>query len=91
MQDGKTVDTDENIVKPFLPKSTRKIGNLPKLFFIDACRGKEDIDPVRGSGKETEPKVVERGVTEKQDSRVTPAPQCQNTSRMSCKEREVSG
>ena len=75
MQDGKTVDTDENIVKPFLPKSTRKIGNLPKLFFIDACRGKEDIEPVvvpRGSGKETEPKAVERGVTEEQDSRVTP-------------------
>jgi len=26
----------------------------------------------RGSGKETEPKVVEKGVTEEQDSRVTP-------------------
>ena len=75
MQFGETVNVVDSIVMPFLPKSARKIGSLPKLFFIDACRGRENIDPVvvpRGSGKEVEPKAVERGVTEMQDSLVAP-------------------
>lgn len=39
MQDGKLVCIGEQIIEPLLPKNCNSMGNLPKLFFIDACRG----------------------------------------------------
>jgi len=66
MQDGTLVSITD-IVQSFLPKSAPHIGNLPKLFLIDACRGTKDINPVfvpRGSAKVFKGNAVERGVTE---------------------------
>ena len=45
MNDGKTVHLQE-IVNAFAPDQARNIGNVPKLFFIDACRGKESFQAV---------------------------------------------
>ena len=32
-----------NIWKPFMPKAAARIGNIPKVFFIDACRGDREM------------------------------------------------
>ena len=39
MQDGSLI-TINNVVEALLPKQAPQIGSIPKLFFIDACRGK---------------------------------------------------
>ena len=44
-QDGRMVAI-RDIIRPFLPKNAPHIGNVPKLFFIDACRGCKEVEPV---------------------------------------------
>ena len=64
-----------SIVEQFLPKSAPHIATLPKLFLIDACRGKQDISPVlvpRGSAEIPHENAVGRGVTELLDLRLPP-------------------
>ena len=43
MQDGKLVHITNEIIQPLLPSRAPHIGTIPKLFFIDACRGSKDI------------------------------------------------
>lgn len=45
MQDGNSVSINE-VVEQFLPRSAPAIGNIPKLFFVDACRGNERVQAV---------------------------------------------
>ncbi len=42
LQDGSKVSIGEDIIKPFLPKASPIMGKLQKLFFFDACRGKQE-------------------------------------------------
>ena len=52
LQDGSTMAVGD-IVSPLIPLNAREIGNIPKMFFIDACRGNETQPYVivpRGSG-----------------------------------------
>ncbi len=61
MQDGSTVAIRE-IVEEFLPSKAPMIGSIPKLFFIDACRGDATTQSVtvpRGGGE-----VFQRGGNE---------------------------
>ena len=54
MQDGNRMGVQE-IVNFLLPQQAPNIGNIPKIFFIDACRGNEKMQPVvcpRGEGKQ---------------------------------------
>ena len=51
-QNGKTISV-QFIVDLFQPKSSSLNGKIPKLFFIDACRGKEETDSVLVSRGET--------------------------------------
>ncbi len=44
-QDGKKVKI-EQIVEQFLPRRAPVIGNIPKLFFIDACRGDQEMQSI---------------------------------------------
>ncbi len=46
LQDGSEVSIGEGIIKPFLPKTSPHIGQFQKLFFFDACRGKQESKPV---------------------------------------------
>lgn len=70
MQDGETIAIDEMIGK-FLPENALRIGKLPKIFFIDACRGDDQMRCVpvpKGSGSDESrdkrsPPVMERGAT----------------------------
>ncbi len=53
MQDGNTVTIFREIVEEFLPGKAPTIGSIPKLFFIDACRGDATTQSVtvpRGGG-----------------------------------------
>ena len=45
MQDGSKMHMQE-IVNALLPRQAPNVGNIPKLFFIDACRGNETFQPV---------------------------------------------
>ena len=45
MQEGQTVHL-QGVVNSFLPDQARNIGAIPKLFFIDACRGSGTFQPV---------------------------------------------
>ncbi len=45
MQDGNTAKIEE-IVEKFLPRNAPVIGNIPKLFFIDACQGDQEIHSI---------------------------------------------
>lgn len=42
MQDCTKVYLEKDVVTPLLPENSDQIGNVPKAFLIDACRGKED-------------------------------------------------
>ena len=42
MQDGSLI-TVWSIVESLLPKRARQLGTIPKLFFIDACRGSREL------------------------------------------------
>ena len=44
LQDGSKVSIGDSIINPFLPKSTSELGHLQKLFFFDACRGKQQME-----------------------------------------------
>lgn len=46
LQDSSEVSIGEDIIQPFLPKTSPLIGKLQKLFFFDACRGKQESRPV---------------------------------------------
>ena len=46
MQDGKLVHIANEIIQPLLPMRAPHISTVPKLFFLDACRGSRDITPV---------------------------------------------
>ena len=60
----------EALVAPFLPQNAKQIGNIPKLFFIDACRGSKDMHelsvlvPRGGNGSEAECEVLRKGANE---------------------------
>ena len=45
------VDILEDIVQPFDPQKSPSIAEVPKLFFIDACRGGESVKGAGGKGK----------------------------------------
>ena len=69
MQDGNRMGVQE-IVNFLLPQQAPNIGNIPKIFFIDACRGNEKMQPVvcpRGEGCTPAEPVLEvhrRGATD---------------------------
>lgn len=44
MQDGKAVDLKREVILPFT--SECHIAYIPKLFFVDACRGKDELDNI---------------------------------------------
>jgi len=77
MQDGSVMEVQE-IVNFLLPRQARNIGNIPKLFFIDACRGTETMEPVmcpRGEGGSPNVpvrEVLRRGATEKKTILIPP-------------------
>ncbi len=49
-EDGE-INVREDIVDPLLPLECQRLVHIPKLFFIDACRGKIEDKPVsRGGG-----------------------------------------
>ena len=41
------VELGRDVYGPLQPRNARLLGNMPKLFFIDACRGSEDDEGVR--------------------------------------------
>ena len=45
-QDGKCVYVKYDIIDPFQPERSVPIAKIPKLFFIDACRGNEKTRPI---------------------------------------------
>ncbi len=49
-QDGE-IDVNNEIILPLLPIEKRGLRHVPKLFFIDACRGRSISEPIpRGGG-----------------------------------------
>ena len=46
LQDGYSLNITRDFIEPFLPDSAYNLGSLPKLFFIDACRGEKNMDTV---------------------------------------------
>lgn len=71
MQDGKVIRV-QDIVNCFLPEQAPNIGLIPKLLFIDVCRGSNKIKPVTvpcsrgagvGSGAGVEVEIKRRGAT----------------------------
>ena len=66
LQDGSQMHVQE-IVDFLLPKKAPNIGTIPKLFFIDVCRGSNNIQPVvvpRGSGQHAQAEILRRGATD---------------------------
>lgn len=59
-QDGSTIRI-QVIIDLFQPESTPQNGNIPKLFFIDACRGNEETDTVLVPRGETDDAPIPRG------------------------------
>lgn len=46
-QDGKSFDTCSQLISPILPGRAPKIGGIPKIFVIDACRGDNRTETVK--------------------------------------------
>ena len=46
MQDDKKIDIYDNFVSPVLAGNAKEIGDILKIFFIDACRGDEQTETV---------------------------------------------
>lgn len=46
MPSGEKVQVAGEVVGPLVPASSQEIGNIPKVFLIDACRGSGDTDTV---------------------------------------------
>ena len=64
MQDGSLMKIN-GIIEQFLPEKAPMIGNIPKLFFIDACRGDRTVQSVtvpRGGYSVREP--LQKGADE---------------------------
>ena len=80
MQDGKKISI-QAIVNSLLPRQAPTLGNIPKLFFIDACRGSEDMRAVvcpRGGPRVASSPITrgkhmkDRGATEKDTVLIPP-------------------
>ena len=74
LQDGSKMHVQE-IVHFLLPQNARNIGNIPKLFFIDACRGAASTEAVLVPRSAGGPDVqrghlLRRGVSERGGSDV---------------------
>ena len=69
MQDGSLI-TVNDIVEALLPKRAPQIGSIPKLFFIDACRGKRALSneavvvPRHGGSTEKVQEILQRGASD---------------------------
>ena len=69
MQDGSLI-TVNDIVEALLPKRAPQIGSIPKLFFIDACRGKRVLSneavvvPRHGGSTEKVQEILQRGASD---------------------------
>ena len=71
MQDDTKIDICADFISPVLPGNAAMIGDIPKIFFIDACRGDnvtETVDvPIRhgatgkGSPSNTDPATSRKG------------------------------
>ena len=46
MQDGCQIDICNQFIKPVLPGSAPNIGDIPRIFIIDACRGQNRTETV---------------------------------------------
>ena len=46
MQDDTKIDICEDFIAPVLPGNAKEMGDIPKLFFIDACRGEKATETV---------------------------------------------
>ena len=46
MQDDTKIDICKDFIAPVLPGNAKMIGDIPKIFFIDACRGDEATETV---------------------------------------------
>lgn len=46
MQDGSKLQIYIDVVTPLLPKSAKVIGNIKKVFLIDACRGERETQTI---------------------------------------------
>ena len=46
MQDDTKIDICKDFIAPVLPGNAKLIGDIPKIFFIDACRGDEATETV---------------------------------------------
>ena len=53
LQDEHTIEVQE-VIDAFLPKKSPHLAAVPKLFFIDACRGHKSIRPLRVPAKHRE-------------------------------------
>lgn len=74
MQDGMKVNPMEEVIGPLLPGECKELGDIPKVFLIDACRGSMKTNNAlipRGSSGQEEA-VVDRG-GKVMDMSVTPA------------------
>ena len=64
MQDGEEINL-EDLIQYFQPGTAPKIGHWPKMYFIDACRGQEELNSVlatKGGGQtRLHLKVPEKG------------------------------
>ena len=56
---GGKVLLDDEIVKPLAEE--HELGNIPKLFFIDACRGKNELKPVVKTKKKAQELITAEG------------------------------
>ena len=58
-EDGGDVHLNSQIVKPLAEE--RELGNIPKLFFIDACRGENELKPVVKTKKKAQDLITVEG------------------------------
>lgn len=57
----------QDIINALLPQRAPNLGNIPKLFFFDACRGSHSMQPVMvaRSGRSQQPQsITDRGATD---------------------------
>lgn len=78
MQDGRTIEINE-MIRRFHPENALHIGKIPKIFFIDACRGDDQMRCVpvakgsssNDSGDKRSP-VMKRGATVEATKKMPP-------------------
>ena len=71
MQDDTMIDICEDFIAPVLPGNAKMIGDIPKIFFIDACRGDDPTDTVdvparngatgKGNSSNADPTTTRKG------------------------------